>query len=426
MPGPRDPRESISIGQADAMEWLKRVAVILAVVGLGVLLILRFTERGAEQGCIAPDPAKCLPPVPCGAAGTIDRNPGDRPVAPRRDQGLLPEGSAAELPFGFNDSAVLVGQATLEEDMQLHRAVGSTLIREPLDWGAVEPTPGEFDFSRPDATYCAALASGVRPLFHITGVPPWALDTALKHCAAAPCVAAPLDENLDEMQRFAELAAIRYPEVAAFEAWNEPNLTMFWPAPDPARYTEVLRVVYTGVKNGNPKTPVLGGSLSNNQIDSVTTGDISLATFLSGIVEAGAGAYMDALSIHVYPTRPLDDPRQVFDATLSQAREALSLPGANLPDRLWVTEAGIPTLPGSPSSPGVAPEEQEETILGMYEELATSEDVDAVLFHTLVDPNTLVGGGLGWGWVGGPETNFAPKPVYCEFAQRFGPEQGPC
>jgi hypothetical protein len=295
----------------------------------------------------------------------------------------------------------------------LHRAAGSTLWRLPLDWRQLEPEPGQYDFAQADAVYCATLGVGMRPLFHLTGAPAWAADEAIP--CSGPCLHPPLPGHLDDLRAIAERVAIRYPEAAAIEAWNEPNLMQFWDRPEPARYVGVLRAIYTGVKDGNPRMPVLGGSLSSNHEDRPPA-RISLSTFLNGIYAAGGARYMDALSVHPYPVHSLDDPRERFTRSLEQVRSIVArreAPGAR---RLWITEVGASTVP-SPISAPLSPEQQAETLLQIYERLASARDVEVVLFHTLVDPNQRVASPPGFGWVTAEgDGEFVPKPVYCAFA----------
>ena len=50
------------------------------------------------------------------------------------------------------------------------------------------------------------------------------------------------------------MVAQRYPEAAAIEIWNEPNVHWFWrPRPDPARYTELLVEALRGDQGRRPE-----------------------------------------------------------------------------------------------------------------------------------------------------------------------------
>jgi polysaccharide biosynthesis protein PslG len=388
-------------------------AGVLALCGVLVLATMAFARL--DEGCEGVACDLRVATAPCEQLGERDLNPRNRPIAPRRRQPLLARRSDGHLPIGFNDAAYDAGQATLLEDVSLHRVVGSQLWRVPLSWPAVEPQPAAYDFSAPDTTYCAALSAGIQPVFHITAAPDWAADLTAPCIPEPGCLRPPLPAYLDELQTFAELVATRYPEAAAIEVWNEPNVSRFWDRPDPVRYTGVLRAVYTGIKNGNPGMPVLGGALANNGEDDPPRG-LSLTTFLDRMYAAGAGRYMDGISLHPYPRLALGDPREAFSRSLSEVREVIAsheAPGAR---RLWITEVGTSGVQ-SPISAPLSLDQQTETMRGVYAALDAAPDVDAAVFHTLVDPNELVASPPGFGFVTEEEDgDFAPKPIYCELA----------
>ena len=384
----------------------------VVAIAVAVVVAVRLLEPEPEP-CVPGDVDCPIPPPPCEQAGTRDLNPSNRPVAPRHDADVAPEASGRRIPLGFNDAAPLVGQLSLEQDLALYRGVGATMWRFPLDWGRLQPAPDTLELSEADERYCAAVEAGVAPVFALTGIPSWAAGTFLE--CKVPCLRPPDEAQYPVLRRFAELLAIRYPRSAAIEAWNEPNLESYWrDGPDPARYVDVLREIYIGVKNGNPRMPVLGGALSNNPND--TNGNLSLLTFLEEMAANAAGDYMDAVSIHPYPTAPLDAETEQFEPALDVTR-SIAETVDDWPQRIWVTETGIATPPGAAFSPPVSEEVQAATNLDIYERLDSASDVDAVLFHTLVEPDpALIPAGTGWGWVGLPDDGLPPKLVYCAFA----------
>jgi polysaccharide biosynthesis protein PslG len=376
----------------------------LAIGGLGC-----GSSKPPVTACVPKGTDACGARTDCEALGNSGQLRSGHPTSlrdPAAGQGVA---------IGFNDSAYLAGEATASEDAELERRAGSTLWRVPLDWGAVEPKPGELHFQVPDAIYCAARAAGVRPIFHITGIPAWAGPPGL--VCPVPCLQPPAPGHDRDLSDFARAVARRYPEAAAIEAWNEPNMHQFWPHPDPARYTAVLRAIYAGAKSGDPRIPVLGGAVSNAQTDDPRTGDLSLSHFLEAMFATGAGAYMDGLSIHAYPIHPLSDPRELFRPSLDEARRAAA--GAGLgASRIWITETGVATPPTDGGSVPFTPEGQADTLLEMFRTAEGAPDVDAIIFQTLVAPNDLVPSPAGYGWVSQPDPSgaFHPKPVYCRFA----------
>jgi hypothetical protein len=387
-------------------------AAVVGVLAAAVLLFI-LLRGDSDSAC---GPGECsAPPVSmtCPQIGHRDLNPSDRPVAPSRSRPLIPRRPDGRIPLGFNDSAYQAGQIGPAEDAALQRAAGSTLWRTPVNWGSTEPQPGHYEFGVTDTVYCAAVAAGLRPVLDISGSPPWASAAG----CTGPCPVPPSPQHDRALERFAEKIAIRYPESAAIEAWNEPNLHQYWRDPDPARYTQVLRAVYVGVKDGDPRTPVLGGAISNRQADDVATGDISLGSFLRGMAAAGAGRYLDGLSVHPYPVYPLNDPRELFLPSMHTVRALAPRFGGSQGPRVWITEVGAPTAPAT--GPPFSPDAQARTLLGIYRWANAAPDVDGVIVHTLITPNRSIPGSPGYGWLipQHERGRFLPKPVYCAFAR---------
>ena len=71
--------------------------------------------------------------------------------------------------------------------------------------------------------------------------------------------------TLADYTRFARAAVARYAPLGVkhYEIWNEPNIDGFWkPAPDAARYTELLKAAYAEMKQADPSITVLAGAFS--------------------------------------------------------------------------------------------------------------------------------------------------------------------
>jgi hypothetical protein len=365
---------------------------------------------GAAGGQAAP--AWAAPACP--QIGTQDKNPFNTQVAPMLGQRLIPPRPDGRAAIGFNDYAPWTAPplATYDEDMALHRRVGSTVIRIGLQWGHVERLRNVYQWYSADRLYCAAVGAGVKPLFIIWTSPQWATT----NCSAPPCRKPPNPAYDGELREFAALAAIRYPQ-AAFEAWNEPNLSGFWgSAANPTRYTQVLGAVYRGVKDGSPASPVFGGALSNNGVDH--NGHLSMKTFLRGMYSAGAKSVMDGVSFHPYPVW-LDPAREAASRNFDTVDQILAEQGELGRRHVVASEVGASTAPTTQvvSSQQFTPAQQSEVLWRVYSQAGARANVDAIIFHTLVlrdDP--------GYGWVKSKDFagRFYAKPVYCDFAAALG------
>ena len=122
------------------------------------------------------------------------------------------------------------------------RAAGATAIRLNVDWGAVAPGPARsasFDPANPqdpgyrfaalDAQVRRAVAAGLQPILSIFGAPRWAETGRRSRPQDGPTQPSPRAYG-----DFATAVARRYggnvdglPRVRYFQAWNEPNITLF-------------------------------------------------------------------------------------------------------------------------------------------------------------------------------------------------------
>jgi len=86
----------------------------------------------------------------------------------------------------------------------------------------------------------------------------------------------------------------------ALEIWNEPNLDFQWTGQplDPARYTEMVKRAYQGVKAAAPTIPVIAGSLAPTEGDGVSS--LNDVDFLEAMYASGLSGHFDAISIHNY------------------------------------------------------------------------------------------------------------------------------
>jgi polysaccharide biosynthesis protein PslG len=94
--------------------------------------------------------------------------------------------------------------------------------------------------------------------------------------------------------------------------WNEPNLTTEWGnrPPDPAAYTELLRIAYQRAKEANPAVVVLGGALAPTLEAPGSPAGVSDLWYLREMYKGGAASWFDALAIHAYgwAFAPEDEP----------------------------------------------------------------------------------------------------------------------
>ncbi|MGD0296313.1 MAG: glycosyl hydrolase [Bryobacteraceae bacterium] len=216
-------------------------------------------------------------------------------------------------------------------------------------------------------------------------------------------------KNPDAFAAYAANLAGRYPQIQAWEVWNEPNTSFFWrPAVGVEAYTNLLKKTFRAVKAANPNATVILGGLSPGD-QSGTADSVPAADFLNQIYQGGGGAFFDAVAYHAYGEGALED--WLADALLG-IRYVMDSNG-DVSKPVWITEMGCYTNgPGSVSEAW-----QAEYLSQARSYLARIPYVERVYWYTLRDASTSTD----------PEANYglfradgSPKPAVQAFSAPLG------
>ena len=193
----------------------------------------------------------------------------------------------------------------IKKTLEMVRELGTPWIVEYFPWAYSEPRPGKYNFDHADLVVDHANRQGLTVIARLGMVPDWARPKGT--------IANYLPET--SYEDFAAYAAafVRHFQgrVHYVIIWNEPNLALEWGyrRPDPAAYTELLRVTSQAIREANPEVTILAGALAPTLGD--PTGELGQRDldYLQGMYDAGAAPYFDALAVHAYGlTFPPDDP----------------------------------------------------------------------------------------------------------------------
>lgn len=215
------------------------------------------------------------------------------------------------------------------------------IVRDEVHWRTVEPEKGRLSLPERASWVDTAAANGIKSLVVLSyGNPIYdfgkptqadldagaAWDCTIPVRDGNPGTTAD-DEYFDAYIRYVDFVSKSLAgKVAAYEIWNEPDLKYF-NAKDAtaAAYTELLKAAYRTIKHNDPGVTVLGGA-------------IALQTeFIDGMMKAGAGPYMDGLSVHYYLGK--NAPEKRARNRLDEYRNVLVKYGYDkMP--VWVTETG--------------------------------------------------------------------------------------
>jgi Cellulase (glycosyl hydrolase family 5) len=201
-------------------------------------------------------------------------------------------------------------------------AIKAKVVRLPVTWHLMEENgPGDtraWFWDPLDAELDAARAAGLKVTVEFGNSPCWA-TSAPQPCDAGDEMFPPLPSKYAEYARALGVLASRYATrvpgtVIAYEIWNEPNLTAFWPGVGPrppaindsnglfvdlsaaVNYAALAKATYPVVKQADPTASVLAGAISAGDVD-----------YLNALYANGIKGSFDALSLHPYAGVRPDD-----------------------------------------------------------------------------------------------------------------------
>jgi hypothetical protein len=323
-------------------------------------------------------------------------------LVPAFAQAVVEKGVVTDLTWGSTtDDQDRTGQKIVESGAQWALMV--------VKWAEVEPTTkGSYDqasLDRLDRAVTVARSAGAKVIVTVYTSPPWA--------SGAPEWDRPPADPADYGDFIGFLAARYQGQVAAWEIWNEENLSRFWmPTPSAGDYARLLKAAYPAAKQADPSARVLFGGMQYNDY-----------RFLEAAyaAEPDVGDYFDAVATHAYvfgggpPEEVAYEPdgrmaRESFGA-YQEVRASLLAQGDDKP--IFLTELGWSTSVSNPW--GVTLEEQADYLTRAYRQVAAHPYVEAALWYQLRN-NFWNNDGDSWDdQLGLLRTDFSPKPAWAAF-----------
>jgi polysaccharide biosynthesis protein PslG len=284
----------------------------------------------AVTATVAPAPAPPPPPPPSSS-----------PPPPSS-----PPPSAAGNRFGFSTGGAIQNMSASDLGRYLDGADAAHTgwIRFDINWSAIQTGgPTSYNWAPYDNVVTATTARGMKVLGMIGYTPSWARPGGTSDKTPPT--------NLADYANFAKAAVARYSAmgVHAYEVWNEPNIVNFWsPAPDPARYAQMLKLAYGAIKSADPSATVVSAGLSPyGAYGERDTTHVNPLTYLEAMYANGAGGSFDALGWHPY-NYPWGLSYYAWSAwsqmseTTPNVRSIMTARGDSA-KQVWVTEFGAPT-----------------------------------------------------------------------------------
>lgn len=166
--------------------------------------------------------------------------------------------------LGMNVQFHWFEQDKYRQQMDKLRELNLKWVRLGLNWDTVEPKAGTWRWNVLDPVMQSAEEKGLKSLVYLVGSAPFA--TSAPAGVSNPDQYPPSNPQV-YAQSLATLAQ-RYPDVAAWQVWNEQNLPSFWaPNEDPAKYVDLLNVSLRALEQVSPDSlKVMGGTAYYSQM----------------------------------------------------------------------------------------------------------------------------------------------------------------
>jgi polysaccharide biosynthesis protein PslG len=231
--------------------------------------------------------------------------------------------------------------------LELLRTAGVSWIRQELPWEQIEPFAkgettdpkfGGSTWAKFDEIVDRATGLGVNVLLRLDTSPRWALP------ADAPDGLGPPLRDEDYWDFVSAVAARYRGRVAAYQIWNEPNLSSEWGRrpPDPAAYGRLLRGASERIRTTDPAARVVMAALAPTLTENNDA--LNELVYLDRLYEAGARGTFDVIAVQAYGLRGgPDDPRiDRTDVTFSRplvVHRLMDVHGDGATP-VWATEMG--------------------------------------------------------------------------------------
>ncbi|HBL40683.1 MAG TPA: hypothetical protein DDY98_03575 [Ruminococcaceae bacterium] len=215
------------------------------------------------------------------------------------------------------------------------------IVRDEVNWWTVEPVKNQLSMPERASWNKSATDKGIKCLVVLSyGNPIYDFGQAsqadLDAGGSWDCIMPVRDGNpettaddeyFDAYVRYVDFVSKSLAgKVEAYEIWNEPDIKGFnTKEATGADYAELLKAAYQTIKHNDPNVTVLGGSIALH------------TDFIDAMMKAGAGKYMDGLSVHYYLSK--NAPEKQARKRLDKYRDVLVKYGyGKMP--VWLTETG--------------------------------------------------------------------------------------
>ncbi len=250
---------------------------------------------------------------------------------------------AADKGYGVTIDLTQYDDRQLAETLTMLADAGLIWLRLPLNWAELEPTPGQFDWTRLDRLLeqIGQAPTEFRLITVLQTTPTWARPDG------TPPTTPPAE--MSNLGHFARALAQRYgQQLDYYQIWHEPNLSANWGNAfvDPGAYADLLREAAVNIRDIDPEAYILTAALA----PTLEEGPLNLneVAYLEQLYQAQADRWFDIVAGQPYgfdsePTDPAETGALNF-RRLELLRQVM-LDHADAGTPVWATAAGWNALP---------------------------------------------------------------------------------
>ena len=174
------------------------------------------------------------------------------------------------------------------------RLMSYSHVKQTFAWRDIEPLQDVWDWTQADRILAEINKRKLRLIARLGQVPQWALagdgETSAHDTPPA---------KMEDWSEFCFTLAQRYRgQIAAYQIWNEPNLSREWgnQPPDAAAYVELLAVCSQAIRQADPNAILISAGLAptGNNDDTALPDDV----YLDRMYRSDFQQYIDVVGVH--------------------------------------------------------------------------------------------------------------------------------
>lgn len=177
------------------------------------------------------------------------------------------------------------------------RLMSFSHVKQTFAWRDIQPEPDLWRFHHGDRLLDQIEARDLKLVARLGQTPDWAAPQGVSTDANEKTDVPPAD--LDDWRTYCERVATRYRgRIAAYQIWNEPNLSREWggQAPDPGGYVELLATCSAAIRAADPDAIIISAGLApTGNDDAIAMRD---DRYLRALYAADFQRHIDVVGLH--------------------------------------------------------------------------------------------------------------------------------